>query len=133
MQDKKANPEDIVILTMNDFASSVLSGKTTICQKPLSKFLNKGKICFNTVDDFKGLEAGYLILIDVVVDNYSDNHYRNRLYIGCSRAKQGLYMLLDSPCENDFIHAMEAIESKKKIKKNRINFYQKLAVSELEI
>jgi hypothetical protein len=133
LQDKKANAEDIVILTMKDFASSVLSGKTTICQKPLSKFLSKGKICFNTVDDFKGLEAGYLILIDVVVDNYSNNHYRNRLYIGCSRAKQGLYMLLDSPCENDFIHAMEAIESKKKIKKNRINFYQKLAVSELEI
>jgi hypothetical protein len=130
---KKAQPEDIVILTMSDLDKSILKGKTNLCQQPLYKFLQKGKVCFTTVDAFKGLEAGYLILIDVVVANYANNHYRNRLYIGCSRAKQGLYMLLDNPKEEDFTTAMEAIENKKKIKKTRINFYQKLAVSELEI
>lgn len=133
LKDKKANPEDIVILTMADFDLSVLNGKSNLCNQQLSKFLQKGKICFNTVDAFKGLEAGYLILIDVEVAHYADSHYRNRLYIGCSRAKQSLFMLLNNPTEQDFAIAMEAIETKKKIKKNRTNFYQKLAVTELEL
>ncbi len=118
---------------MSDFEKSILKGKNRICNQSLSKFLKKGTICFNTVDDFKGLEAGYLILVDVEVAKYDNSHYRNRLYIGCSRAKQGLFMLLNNPAEDDFATAMEAIESKKKIKKNRINFYQKLAVTELEL
>jgi len=132
-QDKKANPEDIVLLTMNDLTNSVLRGKTSICQKPLSQLLAKGKICFNTVDQFKGLEGGYLILLDVDVASYSDNHYRNRLYIGCSRAKQGLFILLNNPSEEDFATAMIAIETKTKIKKNRTAFYHKLAVTPLEL
>lgn len=132
-KNKKATPEDVVLLTMNDFANSVLQNKTSICQKPLSRFLAKGKICFNTVDDFKGLEGGYLILIDVDVAKYADYHYRNRLYIGCSRAKQGLFILLDNPKEEDFATAMVAIETKAKIKKNRTAFYHKLAVTELKL
>jgi len=132
LKDRKSTPEDIVILTMADFDTSILQGKENLCKQPLSKFLKKGEICFSNVNDFKGLEAGYLILIDVVVANYADSHYRNRLYIGCSRAKQGLYILLNGPTEEDFATAMEAIERKKKIKKTRANFYQKLAVSELE-
>lgn len=131
-REKKANPEDIVLLTMNGFTNSVLQGKTSICKKNMSQFLVKGNICFNTVDDFKGLEGGYLILLDVDVASYSDNHYRNRLYIGCSRAKQGLYILLNKPREEDFETAMMAIESKTKIKKTRTAFYHKLAVTELE-
>lgn len=131
-KDRFANPEDIVLLTMNNFSNSILQNKTSICQKPLSRFLTKGKICFNTVDDFKGLEGGYLIILDVDVANYVDNHYRNRLYIGCSRAKQGLYILLNNPEEEDFAEAMMAIESKIKIKKTRTSFYRKLAVTELE-
>jgi superfamily I DNA and RNA helicase len=130
---KKANAEDIVILTMSDLNNSILKGETRICNLSFSRLLKKGSICFNNVDDFKGLEAGYLILVDVEVARYENNHYRNRLYIGCSRAKQGLYMLLNDPGENDFATAMEAIERKKKIKKSRINFYQKLAVTELEL
>ncbi len=132
-KDRLANPEDIVLLTMNDNSKSLLRDKTIICQKPLSRFLTKGKICYNTVDDFKGLEGGYIILFDVQVEKYIDYHYRNRLYIGCSRAKQGLYILLNDPNEKDFTKAMEAIESKIKIKKNRIAFYHKLAVKELDI
>jgi len=133
LQDRKANPEDIVILTMAEMDTTILKGKTVLAKHQLSKFLVKGKICFNTVDAFKGLEAGYLILIDIVVANYSINHYRNRLYIGCSRAKQGLFMLLHNPAESDFEIAMGAIETKNKIKKTKTNFYQKLAVAELEL
>ncbi len=133
LQDRKANPEDIVILTMADMDTTILKGKTNFAKHQLSKFLVKGKICFSTVDAFKGLEACYLILIDIIVANYSINHYRNRLYIGCSRAKQGLFMLLHNPTESDFEIAMEAIETKKRIKKTKTNFYQKLAVAELEL
>jgi hypothetical protein len=132
-QDKMAQPEDIVILTMKDLSTSILHDKRKISQKPFSRLLRKGHICFNTVDEFKGLEAGYLIIIDIEVDHYTDRHYRNRLYIGCSRAKQGLYMLLDNPQDDDFALAMEAIEKKKKVKKNKVNFFQKLAVTEFEI
>jgi hypothetical protein len=133
LKEKKANPEDIVLLTMKSINNSFLKSKTSICQKPLSPFLTKGKICFNTVDEFKGLEGGYLILLDVDVAHYADNHYRNRLYIGCSRAKQSLYILLENPKEKDFATAMEAIENKTKIKKNRKAFYHKLAVTEIEL
>lgn len=133
LKEKKANPEDIVILSMKSINNSFLKNKTSICQKPLSPFLTKDKICFNTVDEFKGLEGGYLILLDVDVALYADNHYRNRLYIGCSRAKQGLYLLLENPKEKDFATAMEAIENKTKIKKNRKAFYHKLAVTEIDL
>jgi DNA helicase IV len=133
LKDKRANAEDIVILTMNELSNSFLESKNSICQKNLSKFLAKGKICFNTVNLFKGLEGGYLILFDVNVDCYADNHYRNRLYIGCSRAKQGLFILLNNPQEENFSIAMESIEPNKKIKKNRKAFYHKLAVTELEL
>lgn len=132
-RDKKANPEDIVLLTMSDIQYSILQSHTSICQKPISRFLEKGKICFNTVDEFKGLEGGYLILLDVEVANYADNHYRNRLYIGCSRAKQGLYILLDDPVDKDFATSMKAIENKTKIKKTRTAFYHKIAVTELKL
>jgi hypothetical protein len=133
LREKNANAEDIVLLTMNEVDNSILRSTSTISGKPLSKFLTKGKICVNTVDEFKGLEGGYLILVDVDVASYADMHYRNRLYIGCSRAKQGLFILLDNPKEQDFSIAMEAIETKTKIKKNRTAFYHKLAVSELNI
>lgn len=133
LNDKNANPEDIVILTMKTNGESILNKINTIQNTPLSKHLKKGFICFNSVDEFKGLEAGYLILIEVTVANYSIQHYRNRLYIGCSRAKQGLYILLENPKEEDFVEAMNAIETKKKIKRNRINFFYKLAVTELEL
>lgn len=131
--DKKANPEDIVLLTINNITNSVLQGKNSICKTSLSQFLVKGKICFNTVDDFKGLEGGYVILLDVDVASYVEHRYRKRLYIGCSRAKQGLFILLNNPNENDFTKAMESIETKVKIKKNRTAFYHKLAVTELEL
>ncbi|WP_347160124.1 nuclease-related domain-containing DEAD/DEAH box helicase [Pontibacter chitinilyticus] len=133
LNDKKAKPEDIVVLTMSDIDNSILRNVKSICHQQLSQFLQIGKICFNTVDEFKGLEAGYLILIDIIVANYSDNLYKNRLYIGCSRAKQGLYMLLNSPDEVDFETAMNMLETKKKIKKNRTNFYHKLAVTEFHL
>lgn len=133
IKDKKAKPEEIVLLTMNKIKDSAIGTKNIICNIPLNKFLSKGKICFNTVDEFKGLEGGYIILFDVTIANYADFHYRNRLYIGCSRAKQGLYILLDNPEESDFSIAMKAIESKAKIKKTRTAFYRKLAVKELEI
>lgn len=130
---ENANAEDIVILTMNESSNSFLENKNSICQKPLSKFLAKGKICFNSVNNFKGLEGSYLILFDVKVADYANDHYRNRLYIGCSRAKQGLYILLNNPKNEDFAVAMNAIESKTKIKKSRTSFYHKLAVTELEL
>ncbi|AEW01662.1 hypothetical protein A4D02_06565 [Niastella koreensis] len=133
LKEKLALPEDIVILTMKNWETSILRTKKNICQKPFSRLLKSGYICVNTVGEFKGLEAGYLIITEIEVNKYVDSHYRNRLYIGCSRAKQGLYMLLDNPQEEDFAVAMEAIEPKKKVKKNKINFFQKLAVSELAI
>jgi len=133
LKDKQARPEDIVVLTMAGMEDTILKGVTKLAGYPVSRFLQKAKICFNTVDDFKGLEAGYLVLADVEVAGYAVNHYRNRLYIGCSRAKQGLYLLLNKPEENDFAIAVQAIETKKKIKKTRASFYQKLAVTELPI
>ncbi len=130
LKNDMAKPEEIVLLTMNEPSSTFLKGRSYIASYRISRFLAKGKICFNSVDDFKGLEGGYVIIFDVDVKSYVNRQYRNRLYIGCSRAKQRLYILLDSPLEMDYEKAMNAIETKQKIKRNKTAFFHKIAVTE---
>ncbi len=57
-------------------------------------------LTFSTVQSFKGLENTFIILFDF--DQLSTDEFQRLLYIGISRAKQKLYLVLNSDLQEDY-------------------------------
>lgn len=57
-------------------------------------------ICFSTIHSFKGLENSYIILTDIT--KIDDDEFRSLLYVGMSRARIGLYVLIDESVRNEY-------------------------------
>lgn len=65
----------------------------------INKWFSQG-LTFNTIQAFKGLENTFIILFDF--DEISSVESQRLLYIGISRAKQKLYLILNSDLEADY-------------------------------
>lgn len=65
----------------------------------LSSWMNMG-LTFSTIQSFKGLENTFIILFDF--DQISSDEFQRLLYIGISRAKQKLYLVLNSDLQEDY-------------------------------
>ncbi|BFH11895.1 NERD domain-containing protein/DEAD/DEAH box helicase [Paenibacillus melissococcoides] len=61
---------------------------------------SRESITFSTIQGFKGLENHYIILTGI--SRLNDDEFRSLLYVGMSRAKSGLYMMLDKRTESDY-------------------------------
>lgn len=83
-------PDDIVILSDSRFDKSVASELSI----PVATEWNqrKGKILFSTIHSFKGLESPIVILVDF--DSLGSEMRMNLLYVGMSRARSVLYMVV---------------------------------------
>jgi len=57
-------------------------------------------ITFSTIHGFKGLENLYVIIIDI--NRLNDPYFRSLLYVGMSRAKAGLYVMIDKRAESEY-------------------------------
>ncbi len=57
-------------------------------------------LTFNTVQSFKGLENSFIILFDF--EQLSTDEFQRLLYVGISRAKQKLYLVLNSDLQEDY-------------------------------
>ena len=90
---KKENvlPDDIVILSVCKFENSVASVLTDF-QISTDRRSRKGKIYFSTVYSFKGLESPIVVLVDF--DNINYEQKMNLLYVGMTRARSALYMVM---------------------------------------
>ncbi len=57
-------------------------------------------ITFSTIHSFKGLENSYIILTDI--DRLGDDEFKAYLYIGMSRARVSLYLLLNEHVRQEY-------------------------------
>lgn len=82
--------DDIVILSASRFDRSAASDLTF----PVSteRKNRKGKLLFSTIHSFKGLESPIVILVDF--DNLNYDQRMNLLYVGMTRARSALYMVV---------------------------------------
>ena len=84
-------PDDITILSPVRISKSVTA---ELVEYPVStEFQNrKGQIFFSTIHSFKGLESPVAILTDF--DQIDHTAQKNLLYVGMTRARSALYILL---------------------------------------
>ncbi|MCP4352953.1 MAG: ATP-binding domain-containing protein [Desulfobacterales bacterium] len=106
LRNQKIKPGSITILSPFVFKRSVAShiDKSSFQISNLSvshqDVIKGSQVTFSTIQGFKGLENSYIILADIT--RLTDDYYRSLLYVGMSRAKVGLYILLSSSLKNNY-------------------------------
>lgn len=102
----KITLRDITILSPYNFQKSVVANidkrQFQIFNLSISpqNFIHRHSITFSTIQSFKGLENLFIIMTDI--SRLSDEEYKSLLYVGMSRAKHALYILLNSRLKNDY-------------------------------
>lgn len=97
---------NITILSPNKFDSAgVAKLKSKHFQihditKYRTTFVSPDTITFSTIHSFKGLENSYIILIDI--SRLDNDEFRSFLYVGMSRARVGLCLLLAEQSKKDY-------------------------------
>ena len=89
--------DDLVILSPKRLENSALADVERICDAPLidcSRTLVPlpGKIRYSTIHSFKGLESQVVIVVDI--DGVDDERSQSLLYVGMSRARSLLIMMM---------------------------------------
>lgn len=114
-------PEDIAILTMSTRENSLLINLNSVHSIPLVEFFEKGKICFTTVRKFKGLEARVIFVVDLALTELADHNFLQRLYVGCSRARDELHLFVQRCDDTSIKVAIDAIQPGTRLIPNRRN------------
>lgn len=103
---QKIKPHNITILSPLTFEKSVVS-KIDQTRFPLAdisnsidELLDGKRTTFSTIYRFKGLENSHIILTDI--SRLIDVEFKSLLYVGMSRAKVGLHILLDARLKADY-------------------------------
>jgi len=92
---KKGVPlSKITMLSPKRLENTIISGSNEI-----KHWISQG-LTFSTIHSFKGLENSYILLFDF--DEISSVDSQRLLYIGISRAKQKLYLILNNNLEEDY-------------------------------
>ena len=102
---QKIEPQKITILSPYRMPNSVVTGINSSIFKILDlsehpHFPPPNTITFSTIHGFKGLENSYIILTDI--NRINDDEFKSLLYIGMSRAKVGLTILLDERSKKEY-------------------------------
>lgn len=93
VDDEGFNPGDIVVLSPFPFAQSWTSslfedlrGSISILDDTSPRNVNRHKIGFAQIEEFKGLESEVIVLVDMSRPRHSEN-LRSHHYVGMSRAR----------------------------------------------
>ena len=100
---------DIVILSSKADRNSCarqLSGKLDIDLRPISEGGNGNVIHYGSIHSYKGLEAAAIVLTDI--GSIGTEYEQSLLYVGMSRARQQLVLLLSKECKEDYRSALAA-------------------------
>lgn len=116
---KGLRPDEGAVLTVGSLASSVLLGTGVMGGHPLRPELEEGGICFTTIRKFKGLEASVVFIIDLQLTDLADEEVQRLLYVGGSRAKQELHILMTDVTDAALAAAVTGIAGDRKVPKNR--------------
>lgn len=114
-------PEDIAILTMSTTENSLIAHQQSIHSIPLVESFEKGKICFTTVRKFKGLEARVIFVVDLALAELADSDFLQRLYVGCSRARDELHLFVQGCDDTSIKVVIGAVQPGTKLIPNRKN------------
>jgi hypothetical protein len=115
-------PHDIVVLTMKTVDTSALSKLQKLAGADLAEELTPGHVCFTSVRRFKGLEAKMVIMADVEVGEFYQREYRNRFYVGSSRAMHELHILISGCTALNFRKAMDGLAPERKLRNTARSF-----------
>lgn len=100
--------KDISVLSLRDDKTSCAARIRIQADPPLvqAKIGEKeNAVRFTTVHSFKGLEASAIILTDI--DCISGIQHESLLYIGMSRAKHRLWLLMNEKCRKTYLEKLE--------------------------
>lgn len=105
LRQQEIQPQNISILSpfklRNSSVAKVSRGALQILDlSEHSHFPIVGAITFSTIHGFKGLENSYIILTDI--DKMGSDEFKSLLYIGMSRAKAGLILLIDQRARAEY-------------------------------
>lgn len=89
----------VTMLSPKRIENSVIEDSKTI-----SEYMEKG-VKFSTIQGYKGLENTIIILFDF--DEITSDQTQRLLYVGISRAKQELYIVLDKSSEEAVVKLIE--------------------------
>ncbi|MCG9479781.1 MAG: NERD domain-containing protein [Actinomycetia bacterium] len=99
----KVRPRDITILSPHVLEKSTVKGITKKhdiinLSQDFERFFDRNTYTYSTIHKFKGMDNSYIIIVDL--DDMNENrahldYYKSLLYIGMSRAKAGLIMLVN--------------------------------------
>jgi ATP:corrinoid adenosyltransferase len=97
-------PSEIVILSMlndeNSCARVAADALPGISLAPLRQMKNLTSIAFASIHAFKGLESSAVVITDV--NDLDAERSQALLYVGMSRARAQLYMLMDEKCRPSY-------------------------------
>lgn len=108
---KAFDANDIVVLSSkadNRSCAGELSrsGRNKVSLRKLSAAEGPTGIRFGSIHAFKGLEAAAIVITDI--DSIRTDYEQSVLYVGMSRARQKLVLLLNDACKTDYMSALEA-------------------------
>ena len=99
--------QEMIILSMNDDLKSCAGSltKSNLNLEPIRSNGSANSISYGSVHSFKGLEAPFVILTDIESLNYERD--RSLLYIGMSRARIVLYILMHENCRKRYLEMLD--------------------------
>lgn len=101
---KSFKASEIVVLSMrkdtDSCAGSISSDVAGIKLSPIQSVQDGQTIPFASIHAFKGLEAPAIIVTDI--DSLDDERSRSLLYVGMSRARIRLYLLMSESCRKSY-------------------------------
>lgn len=103
-------PGEIIVLSMrndeNSCAGNIESEEAGLKLAPIRQVGDAQTIPFSSIHAFKGLEAPAVIITDI--DSLNDEKSRALLYVGMSRARIRLYMLMHESCRSTYNSILDA-------------------------
>lgn len=103
-------PGEIMVLSMrndeNSCAGNASSNSSGARLAPIRQVQDGQTIPFSSIHAFKGLEAPAVIITDI--ENLSEEQSRALLYIGMSRARVRLFMLIHESCRTSYNQILDA-------------------------
>lgn len=111
--------DDIVFLTVETEAKSLLNGVARVGNYNISSEREVGKILFTSVRKFKGLEAKAVLIIDLSISALTTPEKQRLTYVGCSRAKHLLHLAITNDTgQNDIGYCLKQINPTRNVPKN---------------
>jgi len=93
-KNKGYEKKEITILTTTTETKSILRNTEYIGENKIVPEIDNENIVFTTSKKFKGLESNVIILIDLNKETFIDNEKTRNFYVGASRAKQKLDIIV---------------------------------------